>query len=137
MESDDLIIPTREEVRRKWAKPRSLFKYCGITTNSTKSLKTRKWWFASPSTFNDPFDTKIIWPSMEEQDSIVQTLSRNGPMRIGPPRQRKWGKPRLSEGVLGDCEWRIESVQIGKKLSIAAAFLRERGKEPIGAFKRR
>jgi len=40
----------------------NLYKYQAITDYSIDALEKRKWWYSSPSSFNDPFEFKLIIP---------------------------------------------------------------------------
>ena len=39
----------------------SLFRYCSIDINILQSLSAKKLWLASPRTFNDPFDSSLLY----------------------------------------------------------------------------
>ena len=49
--------------------PRRLFKYRAIDRNTKKCLKEAKFWFAKPSTFNDPLDCNL---SFNPQQNITK-----------------------------------------------------------------
>jgi hypothetical protein len=46
--------------------PKRLFKYRAIDQYTKKSLKEAKFWFAKPSTFNDPLDCNLSFNSQQD-----------------------------------------------------------------------
>jgi hypothetical protein len=42
-----------------------LYKYQAITDYSIDALAKREWWFSSPSSFNDPFEFKLLIPDAD------------------------------------------------------------------------
>lgn len=53
-----------------------LYKYCPVTEYSLDSLRTGAFWFATPRSFNDPFDCAITIAEDALQESIEHVLRR-------------------------------------------------------------
>jgi hypothetical protein len=53
-----------------------LYKYCPVTEHSLDALRTSAFWFATPRSFNDPFDCAITLAEEALQESIEHVLQR-------------------------------------------------------------
>lgn len=53
-----------------------LYKYCSVTEYSLDSLRTGTFWFATPRSFNDPFDCAITLAEDALQESVEHALRR-------------------------------------------------------------
>lgn len=51
-----------------------LYKYSRVTERSLESLRTSAFWFATPRSFNDPFDCAITLPEDALQESVEHVL---------------------------------------------------------------
>jgi hypothetical protein len=63
----------------------TLYKYSGVSDRSLEAVRTSAFWFARPSTFNDPFDCSISVAEDALQESVEHALHRIAQTASIPP----------------------------------------------------
>jgi hypothetical protein len=104
-----------------------LYKYYGYSKHSLFALKTRTFWFAKPTSLNDPFDGKIPFDSRLTAEAVKKfrpTLARyNGLSKKNAERNLRQVIGRngqIDQGFLK--VWRTVLGQASKKLEDSGVF---------------
>ncbi len=69
-----MIVPTQEAIDETKGSPSQLYKYREIDDLALDALSQRKFWFASPESFNDPFDSNILVPAPSGYSKIERAF---------------------------------------------------------------